>query len=93
MLENLTIQFVYPEYTLPDEYNDVIETIDHCKIVPSSFEDISFREGADVVVFSDWTGIDGFHFSVNQSYILRTSKTDFLKGTHSLKAYWKRLDV
>lgn len=83
MLENLTIQFVYPEYTLPDEYNDVIETIDHCKIVPSSFEDISFREGADVVVFSDWTGIDGFYFSVNQSYILRTSKTDFFER-HSL---------
>ncbi|MBR3871749.1 MAG: CXXX repeat peptide maturase [Paludibacteraceae bacterium] len=32
MKENLMIQFVYPEYELPKEYNDLIETIDHIKI-------------------------------------------------------------
>lgn len=77
MLENLTIQFVYPEYALPNEYNDVIETIDHCKIVPSTFEDKSLRKDADVIVFNDWIGLDVFHFTSSQSYILRTSKTDF----------------
>ena len=79
MLENLTIQFVYPEYALPNEYNDVIETIDHCKIVPSTFEDKSLRKDADVIVFNDWIGLDVFHFTSSQSYILRTSKTDFFE--------------
>ena len=43
MMENLTIQFVYPDYELPEEYGALIETIDHSKIKP-------IAEGADVWV-------------------------------------------
>ena len=32
MKQNLMIQFVYPNYELPAEYNELIETIDHVKI-------------------------------------------------------------
>ena len=32
MMENLMIQFVYPDYELPEEYAEVIESIDHSKI-------------------------------------------------------------
>ena len=32
MKENLMIQYVYPEYELPEEYKEVIESIDHIKI-------------------------------------------------------------
>jgi len=32
MMENLMIQFVYPERELPEEYAEVIESIDHSKI-------------------------------------------------------------
>jgi len=32
MMENLMIQYVYPDYELPAEYSDVIEGIDHSKI-------------------------------------------------------------
>ena len=32
MKENLMIQYVYPEYELPEEYNEVIESIDHVRI-------------------------------------------------------------
>lgn len=32
MKENLMIQYVYPDYELPEEYNAVIESIDHIKI-------------------------------------------------------------
>lgn len=32
MKENLMIQYVYPEYELPEEYHAVIESIDHLKI-------------------------------------------------------------
>ena len=32
MMENLMIQYVYPDYELPQEYSEVIESIDHSKI-------------------------------------------------------------
>ncbi len=41
MKENLMIQYVYPDYELPKEYNEVIESIDHVKI------------GRDVVVYNN----------------------------------------
>ena len=41
MKENLMIQYVYPEYELPEEYNEVIESIDHVKI------------GRDLVVYKE----------------------------------------
>ena len=43
MKENLMIQFVYPDYALPQEYLDVIDTIDHHDIVP-------YPQTGDVVV-------------------------------------------
>lgn len=41
MKENLMIQYIYPEYELPEEYNEVIESIDHIKI------------GRDVAVYNE----------------------------------------
>lgn len=41
MKQNLMIQYVYPEYDLPEEYDEVIESIDHVKI------------GRDVKVFNE----------------------------------------
>lgn len=32
MMENLMIQYVYPDFELPSEYSEVIESIDHSKI-------------------------------------------------------------
>lgn len=46
MTENLMIQFVYPAMELPQEYKDVIETIDHSKIKP-------LAEDADVWVVNE----------------------------------------
>ncbi len=41
MKQNLMIQYVYPDYDLPAEYNELIESIDHVKI------------GRDVLVYTD----------------------------------------
>lgn len=43
MKQNLMIQFVYPDYELPQEYIEVIDTIDHHDIVP-------YPQKGDVVV-------------------------------------------
>lgn len=50
MVENLMIQFVYPDYTLPQEYLDVIDTIDHSNIKPLAALDSE----TDIVVIDGW---------------------------------------
>lgn len=70
MKENLMIQFVYPDYELPQEYKDVIETIDHSKILPK------ISREADVVAFNDWQETVGCAFDAKKAYVLRISKAD-----------------
>lgn len=79
MKENLSIQFLYPDYELPDEYKKTIETIDHSKIVPASSQ-----EDADVIVFNDWTAFLSYQFLSGQTYVLRTSKDDLFANYLSL---------
>lgn len=50
MVENLMIQFVYPDYALPQEYLDTIDTIDHSNIKPMAALD----NETDIVVIDDW---------------------------------------
>ena len=79
MMENLMIQFVYPDYELPSEYKEAIETIDHSKIVASLCEDESLKDEADVIVYHDWTGLSFGKFEAGKSYVLRTSKADLFE--------------
>ena len=76
MKENLMIQFVYPDFELPQEYKDVINTIDHSVIVSSLCEDSALKNNADVVVIHDWTAIERMNFDTEISYVLRTTKSD-----------------
>lgn len=70
MKENLMIQFVYPEYELPQEYIAVIETIDHSNIMPAAGKD------ADVIVFNDWSEMLNCTFDKKNTYVLRICKSD-----------------
>lgn len=79
MMENLMIQFVYPDYELPSEYKEAIETIDHSKIVSSLCEDESLKDEADVIVYHDWTGLSFGKFEAGKSYVLKTSKADLFE--------------
>lgn len=79
MKENLSIQFLYPDYELPDEYKKAIETIDHSKIVPARS-----REDAEVVVFNDWNTFLSYQFASSRTYVLRTSKKDFFDNYSAL---------
>jgi len=86
MKENLTIQFVYPDYELPEEYKKVINTIDHSDIVSSRCEDIVLRQNADIIVFNGWIGFEQYDFTENIVCVLRTSKTDLFERYLSLTA-------
>ena len=68
MMENLMIQYVYPDYELPAEYSDVIESIDHSKIKP-------IKEEADVVVLNSLSEIDA-----EVPVVLRISREEFLEN-------------
>lgn len=76
MKENLMIQFVYPDYELPREYKEIINSIDHSDIVSSLCEDTELRNNADIIVFHDWTGMEWFEFKSNSVCVLRTTKDD-----------------
>lgn len=85
MKENLMIQFVYPDYELPQEYKDVINTIDHSDIVSSLCEDDELRKNADVIICHDWNGIQFSSFDKDRIYTLRTSKEDLVDRYKLLK--------
>ena len=79
MKENLTIQFVYPDYDIPQEYKDVIESIDHSKIVPINAGD------ADVIVINDWREVPNMTLGATKVYVLRICKTDLFEQRNLVK--------
>ena len=78
MKENLNIQFVYPDYPLPQEYLEAIDSIDHSNIKP-----ICLAEDADVVVVNDWAEAEkDVHESA--ACIIRTKREDLQSNIDKL---------
>lgn len=73
MKENLNIQFVYPDYELPQEYKDVIETIDHTNIAPCTGVT---GEEADVLVIDGIAAFSEVSFDETKAYVLRTDRKE-----------------
>ena len=55
MKENLSVQIVYPDYDLPNEYIEVIDSIDHTNIV-SATHSLS----ADIVVIDNFERLETY---------------------------------
>lgn len=70
MKDNLMIQYLYPNYELPEEYKTLIESIDHSKIIPSTLRKLK----GDVVVINGWSCKCQIESGV--AYVLRTSKEE-----------------
>lgn len=90
MKENLMVQFVFPECSLPKGYTNEIERIDHTKIKPAS----GFVDDADIVsgTLSELEHLD----NMKQTAILRIRKRDFFENYGSIIAlmnHLKRLNV
>ncbi len=73
MVENLNIQFVYPERALPDGYAEIIETIDHTKIMSCNAPS---AETADIIVCNSITEIKECKLRKEQIVILRVGRKD-----------------
>ena len=91
MKENLMIQYILPDYELPEEYYEVLESIDHSKIASSgSF----YASVADVVVINGWD--KEYAFDKEGVYVLRMDKcTLFEKADEIVKVLNKcaRLNI
>ena len=73
MKENLSIQFIYPEYSLPSEYVEMINTMDHIDIKPAKH-----TLSSDIVVINE---INKLYIYVNQAdfdsvYVIRCKLND-----------------
>lgn len=68
MMENLMIQFAYPDYQLPIDYQEVVESIDHFNIKHSAVN-------ADVCVVDNW---DFSEADANVPIVVRTTKQALL---------------
>lgn len=79
MVENLMIQFVYPDYPLPQEYLDVIDTIDHSNIKPMAALD----NDTDIVAIDDWE-CDATKLK-DSVLVLRTNWKQFYENHSKLK--------
>lgn len=83
MKENLNIQFVYPDYELPKEYKDAIDTIDHIDIVSWDNEDKTLLEDAEIIVLDSWDNVID-NLKKDKTYILRTSKNSLFNNYKKL---------
>ncbi len=91
MKENLSIQFIYPNYTLPEEYKAVINTIDHTDIKSA---EVNTR--ADVVIIGTKEVKDGFISLSDGTYVWRGTKEElFAQLDHliQLSGEVKRLNI
>lgn len=84
MKENLTLQFLYPDYEIPEEYKKEIAKTYHADIVSSTCDDEELRKGADVVVFDSFASINYFPFNMDQSYVFRSTLSDLYDGARLL---------
>ncbi len=74
MMENLMVQFVYPSHTLPEGYDDVVESIDHFNIKDTPAD-------CDVLVVNGW----GFTPEDDTPVVLRTTKEQLFMHCSEVK--------
>lgn len=96
MKENLTIQFIYPNYEIPEDYKMEISKTFHADIVPGGCKDFQLVENADVVVFDGIKEVNNFSFRKDQTYAVRISFHSFLdnqKWLYSILPKVERVNI
>lgn len=90
MKENLNVQFVYPDYSLPKEYLEVIDSIDHTDI-----KSPILGTEADVVVMDgiiQIANVKEYDFKQGVSYVLRLSKQELFDNVADVCALLNKLE-
>ena len=84
MLDNLMVQFVWPGYDMPQEYVEVIESIDHNNIAPAMF--LPKGQKTDIAVFDDWRDMCDYAFDNGTAYVLRIDSENLFLNTEAISA-------
>lgn len=82
MKENLSIQFVYPQIPIPESLGNVVESIDHVKIVPDSHPDTGLLQKADVIITHNLNLADKL---ADKIYVVKTDFSYLMSSAQSLK--------
>ena len=72
--EGLEIQVLYPDYPLPDDYENLIKSVRHIAIHPEN------SNRGDVVILSDWDSLRSPEASSENPVVLRTTIADFFSN-------------
>lgn len=79
MKENLMVQFIYPEYELPKDYLELIDTVDHIDIK-------RYVDNADVSIFDGTESLRKLKIEVYPHVILRLTKNELFNNVRDIKA-------
>lgn len=86
MKENLIIQYVYPDYELPEIYKVVIDEMVHVNIVP-----VGSSVPAEAIVIDGISEFTSQIFTAYQSYVLRIDYKSFINEWKSLLPSLERI--
>lgn len=78
MKENLMVQFIYPDYELPKDYMDLIDSVDHIDIARDNTD-------VDVSIFDGVSSLSKLKSVVYVHAILRISKDELFKNIDDIK--------
>lgn len=81
MKENLSIQVIFPDYEIPEEYREAVETMNHTKIMSASSPRC---KEADVIILDSLRDVDHLEFTKHQSYVLRVGKQEFFTSESTI---------
>lgn len=85
MKENLMVQYVLPDYELPAEYIEAMESIDNTKIASSQSV---YANNADIVVLNGWN--KEYLFDKDDVYVLRVDKKELFGKCSEIKEKIKK---
>lgn len=84
MCENMTVQFLYPDYALPSEYTELIESVDHAKVAP-----VGVTDEADIVVLPSLDRAD--EVKEGDTVCVRLSRAGLCASVDALSALLRRV--
>lgn len=84
MCENMTVQFLYPDYALPSEYTELIESVDHAKVAP-----VGVTDEADIVVLPSLDRADDV--KEGDTVCVRISRAELCDSVEALSALLRRV--
>ena len=80
MKENLMVQFIYPDYELPEKYKKAIDEIEHVDIISANNKDISLIKVADIVIFNSIDDTIGYQFDNDTVYVVRGTFNEIISN-------------